>query len=331
MPRGGWGIVIAACGVALFIALGTGAYFGSLYAPNHKQYEAVTGKQTGQKDYQGPSESLPDISGLPAPVERAIANPHPNTGQDHDKRDLAAQEASALWAFWMVVVSFLSVFITAVGTYFLYNQIILTREAVEDTGEATKAMLEANKISNKQLDAAYRPSAHITCSGPMVREGDEPLIKGNGKNGLLSVEARVVVENLGDRAFVLEAFQVALAIGTNDRPSGLVWVKEIVKPGECRQIGGGSKHVDGLQTSSMGMIRIKEGESTIWNTSLCVVGRIFYRNAIDQIYMKEFAFRALGPRVTQHDITGGDARNFERIVKSIDEKPLPNSVEQWGF
>jgi hypothetical protein len=153
MFRGYRFLITATCGLALFVALGTGVYFGSLYAPNHKQYEAITGKQAGQNDYQGPSESLPDISGLPGPVERAIANPHPNTGQDHEKRDLATQEASALWAFWMVVASFLSVLITTVGTIFLYKQIVLTREAVEDTGEATKAMRKGNEIAH----AAQRP------------------------------------------------------------------------------------------------------------------------------------------------------------------------------
>jgi hypothetical protein len=157
MFRGYRFLITATCGLALFVALGTGAYFGSLYAPNHKQYEAITGKQAGQNGYQGPSESLPDISGLPGPVERAIANPHPNTGQDHEKRDLAAQEASALWAFWMVVASFLSVFITTVGTIFLYKQIVLTREAVEDTGEATKAMREANQIAKIASENGLRP------------------------------------------------------------------------------------------------------------------------------------------------------------------------------
>ena len=147
MLRGYRFLVTAACGLTLAVALATGAFFGSLYSPSHKQYQTVAGNQRGQNDYAGPSQSLPDVSGLPGPVERAIANPHPATGEDHEIRNLAAQEASALWAFWMVVASLASVLITAVGTIFLYKQIVLTREAVEDTGKATAAMEESNEIA----------------------------------------------------------------------------------------------------------------------------------------------------------------------------------------
>lgn len=153
-------IVIGVGGIALFAALSIGAYFGTLYSPNHKQYYAIAGNQNGNSDYQGPSQSLPDIAGLPSPVERAIANPHPATGEDHEKRDLAAQEASALWAFYMVIASFASVVITAFGTAFLYKQIVLTREAVEDTGKATVAMQEANEISRDGMEKQLRAYVH---------------------------------------------------------------------------------------------------------------------------------------------------------------------------
>lgn len=133
--------------MAVLTALGVGAFFGSLYGPDRKQYVTVTGDKAGQNDYQGPSQSLSDIAGLPGLVERAIANRRPETGKDHEKRELAAQEASALWAFWMVLASFLSVLITAVGTFFLYKQIVLTRKAVQDTGDATKAMETANMLA----------------------------------------------------------------------------------------------------------------------------------------------------------------------------------------
>jgi hypothetical protein len=55
-----------------------------------------------------------------------------------------AQEASALWAIWMVVASIASVLITAVGNIFLYKQIVLTRDAVKGTGRATVAMERQN-------------------------------------------------------------------------------------------------------------------------------------------------------------------------------------------
>lgn len=176
MPRGYRLLIIASGGIAVLSALGVGAYFGSLYGPDRKHYEAIAGNKPGQNDYQGPSQSLPDIAGLPGPVERAIANPRANTGQDHEKRDLAAQEASALWAFWMVLASFLSVLITAVGTIFLYKQIVLTREAVEDTGRATDAMRKANEISERIGEAQTRCYLGIKSASVSIGDDGNPSV-----------------------------------------------------------------------------------------------------------------------------------------------------------
>jgi len=165
MSSGYRNIVAALAGLAaLCTSLGAGAYFGSLYGPDRKHYEAVGSDTKGNGDYRGPSQSLPDVAGLPGPVERAIANPPSPTAKDHESRDLAAQEASALWAFWMVVISSLSALITLVGTILLYKQIILTREAVEDTGKATEAMLDANEIARNS--AVMENRAHMVVESP---------------------------------------------------------------------------------------------------------------------------------------------------------------------
>lgn len=65
--------------------------------------------------------------------------------------DLATQRQMSVWAFWALVVSSISAVVTAIGTILLYQQIVLTREAVEDTGRATDAMREANKIADEGL------------------------------------------------------------------------------------------------------------------------------------------------------------------------------------
>lgn len=152
-------LIAAACGVAIIISLGVGAYFGSLYGPETKLYQTAHASDLRGQDYSGPSESLPDIAGLPSAVERLVANPSPTTGVDHEKRDLAAQEATAMWAFWMVIVSCFSACITTIGTLLLYRQITLTRAAVIDTSEATKAIIRQNEIA----EAAQRAwiSIHV--------------------------------------------------------------------------------------------------------------------------------------------------------------------------
>lgn len=173
MSSGYRNIVTALAGLAaLFTSLGAGAYFGSLYGPDRKHYEAIGGDGNGGGDYRGPAQSLPDIAGLPSSVERAIANPLSPTAKDHESRDLAAQEASAMWAFWMVCVSTLGALITLAGTIMLYQQIILTRQAVEDTGRATEAMGEANAIARQSLSYGNRAWLDVEANigGPLSWE-----------------------------------------------------------------------------------------------------------------------------------------------------------------
>lgn len=145
--------VLGAAVALTFIALGLGAYFGSLYGPTHKQYNAVDANQTGNEAYQGVTNSLPDIALIPEPVERAIANPPPSSGEDHEQRDLAAQESMAAWAFWMAFFSGITTVITSAGTFLIWRQVKLTREAVEDTGKATMAMERQNDLT----EIAQRP------------------------------------------------------------------------------------------------------------------------------------------------------------------------------
>lgn len=157
MLRGYRGVIIAVAGLSLLaMAMGIGAYFGALYSPHKKQYEAVSSGHASGVEYRGPSESLSDISGIPGFAERAIANPQPASGQDHEKRDLAAQESMAVWAFWMMLVAAFSAIVTTIGTVFLYKQIRLTREAVEDTGKATIAMREGNEIARAASEQTRR-------------------------------------------------------------------------------------------------------------------------------------------------------------------------------
>ncbi|MBA4752062.1 MAG: hypothetical protein H2055_07535 [Sphingopyxis sp.] len=142
--------------------MGIGAYFGALYSPHKKQYQAVGSGHASGAEYRGPSESLSDISGIPGAAERAIANPPPASGEDHEKRDLAAQESMSVWAFWMMLVAVFSAVVTTIGTIFLYKQISLTREAVEDTGKATKAMEAQNDLAKDTARRQLRAYLGVT-------------------------------------------------------------------------------------------------------------------------------------------------------------------------
>ncbi|KPF93757.1 hypothetical protein IP81_00975 [Novosphingobium sp. AAP83] len=77
-------------------------------------------------------------------VNEAIESSHESK---RSELELSAQRQMSEWAFWALVVSICSSLVTAIGTYLLYQQIILTRRAVKDTGDATKAMVRQNEIA----------------------------------------------------------------------------------------------------------------------------------------------------------------------------------------
>jgi hypothetical protein len=71
--------------------------------------------------------------------------------------DLGVQRQMSDWTFWALVLAVLSFTSTAIGTAFLIWQVMLTREAVNGTVDATQAMLKANKIA----ESAQRPWLNV--------------------------------------------------------------------------------------------------------------------------------------------------------------------------
>lgn len=188
------GVLATLAGIAaLAVATGAGAYYGSLYSPAKKQYPSVGANQSADDPYQGVTESLPDIAFIPDPVERAIANPPPNSGEDHEKRDLAAQETMAVWAFYMALFSGVTALITGLGTYFIAKQVKLTREAVESTGEATVEMRIANRIAEKAL--AENKKSSVSQLRPYVVVTTVAILDGMTKPDRMFAEA--VLTNVG--------------------------------------------------------------------------------------------------------------------------------------
>lgn len=72
------------------------------------------------------------------------------------EQDLSTQRQMSEWAFWSLIVAISSATITALGTYLIYQQIILTRKAVEETGRATAEMEIANQISRQAIETGNR-------------------------------------------------------------------------------------------------------------------------------------------------------------------------------
>lgn len=148
MPRGYRLLIVAACGIALLIALGLGAFFGALNAPHYGYQTAHPAYRSAQTEKSNPSQVDRDRAGLPYLAERIASGPDPKDTGEREQRDLAAQESMSIWAFWLLLVSAAGTATTMIGTGFLLWQIVLTRKAVEDTGKATNAMERQNNLAS---------------------------------------------------------------------------------------------------------------------------------------------------------------------------------------
>jgi hypothetical protein len=115
MSRGNWGILAAALfGLALTtFSLG---FFSRELASGHSQYQQAEGAggSGNEKDRQ-PRQAETDHAGVPSLAERIISNPEPRNAEERQNRDLAAQENTAAWAFWIVLLSLFQAILSGIG------------------------------------------------------------------------------------------------------------------------------------------------------------------------------------------------------------------------
>lgn len=117
MSERNWGIIVAAgLGVVSFSAVG-----GFMLATQaYDQHEERVGSSAdpGQRR-DDPQQADTDHAGVPSPIERLISNPEPDEGTQREKRDLAAQENTAAWAFWIVLFTAVQAILSGFGIYFI--------------------------------------------------------------------------------------------------------------------------------------------------------------------------------------------------------------------
>jgi hypothetical protein len=139
MPSGYRDLAFAALIAALALAFGLGLYVSGLNYPD----EGYQTYRSGQNDKERPVAPVTNVAATI--VERTPCN----QPQSETESDLCAQwraakagERSADWTvygFWA----------TLAGIALLTWQLILTRKAVTDTGNATEAMIESNNIASR--------------------------------------------------------------------------------------------------------------------------------------------------------------------------------------
>lgn len=152
---------------SVFLAFVGLALIGAAPKPDNKN----AGEQSQPKAETSQSRAATGKLIVPSmPVTQAPVLERPcHEGQDNRQSDLCAQwkaadaaNKAAWWAAFGTIVAM-------IGTAGLYWQIVLTRKAVEDTAEATRAMREANEIAKIGAEAtakAFRLQA--ASSRPLV-------------------------------------------------------------------------------------------------------------------------------------------------------------------
>lgn len=108
--------IVGLLGALTFTALGTGAYYGALYAPNERNQATISADNAANGEYQTSQQIDRDRAGLPDFAERMIGGTDPRDTQEREQRDLAAQESMAVWAFWLLAISVITTVATIIGT-----------------------------------------------------------------------------------------------------------------------------------------------------------------------------------------------------------------------
>jgi len=174
----------------------------------------------GSAGDKSPDNSCGDTSQNKVPVPQIIKSPtgEPKSTQSHtevkdnrEQQDLQAQQDMAFWAMLMVFAAVATVIITAIGVWLVRQTLKATLLAVEDTGKATEAMLESNKIARETGRKQVR--AYIGIESITLDDGEDfniPRfiieIKNNGVSPANIKNLDVKIIWLGDKATPIYTF-----------------------------------------------------------------------------------------------------------------------------
>ena len=213
MLSGGRLFLIALAGLAVVsIAFGLGLMQGGSN-PHEERYPAY--QYSDQKQERSSASPAGNLAVNALNYKTPCDEPKGEAESDlcAQWRAAYAAENSAFWAKW-------GFWIAVVGSAFLLWQIILTRRAVEDTGHATDAMREANRIAKESHESSAR--AYVTAGKFRI---ENVVVGGNPK---ISWE----IENLGQTI----AYDVEASIEVFERdvgtPKFTFWLKRDILPGQ---------------------------------------------------------------------------------------------------
>ena len=132
-------------GLLLVIALAWGLGWLQAREEYKRKYATEAYKRAAQRDAESAC-----IGTDPRAVFKCVNEKAETAYQTaHDEQDLSAQQRAASSALASVVLTFFSLILSGVGVWYVKRTLDATLEAVEDTSDATQAMMRQNEIAEK--------------------------------------------------------------------------------------------------------------------------------------------------------------------------------------
>jgi hypothetical protein len=151
--------------------------------------------------------------------------------QARGEQDLSAQQKAANAALISAIVAFFTLILSGVGVWYVRGTLRATLKAVEDTGKATEAMLEANRIAR----SGKRPIMTLVGGGIRYQE----FLQGDQTSAMVYVLGNI--RNIGDAVGILMYVDLELFCDEQTIQRGSVGSLEnpLLLPGEVTGPRGG--------------------------------------------------------------------------------------------
>ncbi len=225
-----WGALLAAIGLTI-TAFGSGGYLVAVSSPTIQPSPEHHSKEgdAGREPSAGNPTVLRSLSQAPQVVEKSIlTNPCEPTEDDRNS-DLCAQwkaaDAARDSAWWAMV----GTVVAALATIAIFYQIKLTREAVQDTGKATRAMERQNDLAERLQRPWVTAEIHPIYIGNF---GERLAVEVKGEFTNVGQSAAVSTVTCVDIIYVNEDFAVQLGNWIKDIEKNIGEVGRKILPGE---------------------------------------------------------------------------------------------------
>jgi hypothetical protein len=260
------------CVLALLGAVFVVGYLASYLGEQRGREEAAAAYEQGRSEQDA---ALACARGTPTEISNCIHKEiAARTDQSHDQQDLQVQKDIALTGLVALFVSMISAGATIWALLYVKATLDATIEAVEDTGAATKAVIEANKIAQKALKTSTRPWVGVDAIDQRPINAGEP------------VTAAVHIRNSGASPalkFAVSSVGVLFPTGVpappcrdaipDDQPRGVLF------PNGVQTVHA----FPGLTWTAENVLAITSGSYAMW-----IVGLIEYFDADDERHQTTF-------------------------------------------